>query len=79
MDEYKVEDFNDTMDKTGEVPESIHFFYGGESQTFVDALEFIGLSPINKEFGAFLLSDLSRQTMTQKKLSIHVESGEFFL
>ena len=42
----------------------------------MDALEFIGLSRLNKEFAAFLLSDLGRQTMTQNKLSIHVESGD---
>ena len=78
MDEYKVEDIKGTMDETGQVPESIYFFYGGESQIFVDALEFIGLSPISREFGAFLLSDLGRQTMTQNKLSIHVESGDIF-
>ena len=78
MDEYNVEDIKDTMGETGQVPESISFFYGGESQIFVDALEFIGLSPINREFGAFLLSDLGRQTMTQNKLSILVESGDIF-
>ena len=78
MDEYKVEDIKGTMDETGQVPESIYFFYGGESQIFVDALEFIGLSPISREFGAFLLSDLGRQTITQNKLSIHVESGDIF-
>ena len=54
------------------------FFYGGHSQQFVGALEFLGLSPINTEFAAFLLSDLGRQTMTQNKLSIHVESGDIF-
>ena len=60
------------------MPESIYFFYGGDSQNFVDALELIGLSPINREFAAFLLSELGRQTMTQNKLSIHVESGNIF-
>ena len=66
------------MDETSKLPENIYFFYGGDSQQFVDALEFLGLSPINREFAAFLLSDLGRQTMTQKKLSIHVESGDIF-
>ena len=47
MDGYQFEDIKDSMDETGQVPESIYFFYGGESQVFVDALEFIGLSPIN--------------------------------
>ena len=42
------------------------------------ASEFIGLSPISREFGAFLLSDLGRTTMTENKLSIHVGSGDIF-
>ena len=42
------------------------------------ALEFIGLSPMNREFGGFLMSDLGRQVMTKNKLSIHVESGDIF-
>ena len=37
-----------------------------------------GLSPINREFGAFLMSDLGWKTMTQNKLSIHVDSGDTF-
>ena len=35
MDEYNIEDIKDTMDETGLVPESIYFFYGGESEQFV--------------------------------------------
>ena len=65
MEEYKIDDIKDTIDETGDMPESIYFSYGGDSQKFVDALEFVGLSPINREFAAFLLSDLGRQTMTQ--------------
>ena len=78
IEEYDIPGMKETMDETGQVPESIYFFYGGDSQNFVDALEFIGLSPINREFAAFLLSDLGRQVMTQNKLSIHVESGDTF-
>ena len=76
IDEYNLDGMKNTMDETGQVPESIYFFYGGDRQQFVDALEFTGLSPINREFAAFLLSDLGRQT--QNKLSIHVESGDIF-
>ena len=65
IEEYMVDNIKDTMDETGDMPQSIYFFYGGDSQKFVDALEFVGLSPINREFAAFLLSDLGRQTMTQ--------------
>ena len=78
MEEYKIKEIRDSMDETAQVPESIYFFYGGESEQFVNVLEFIGLSPINREFNAFLLSDLGRKTMTQNKLSIHVESGNIF-
>ena len=78
MDEYKINEIKDMMDETAHVPESIYFFYGGDSDQFVNVLEFLGHSPINREFGAFLLSDLDRQTMTQNKLSIHVELGEIF-
>ena len=78
MEEYNIEDIKNTMDEQGEVPESIYFFYGGESENFVRSLEFIGLSPINREFGAFLLSDLGRKVMTENRLSIHVESGDIF-
>ena len=67
------------MDKTGQVPESIYFFYRGDSQNFVDALEFIGLSPINREFAVFLLSDLGRQTMTQNKLVSMLNLAIFFM
>ena len=78
MEEYKIEEIRDTMDETAQIPESIYFFYGGESKKFVNALEFNGLSPIIREFSAFLLSDLGKKTMTQNKLSIHVESGDIF-
>ena len=59
--------------------QKVCFFFSEESEQFVNALEFIGLSPINREFSAFLLSDLGRKTMIQNKLSIHVESGDIFL
>ena len=78
MEEYEIEKIRDTMDGNAEVPESF-FFFSEESEQFVNALEFIGLSPINREFSAFLLSDLGRKTMIQNKLSIHVESGDIFL
>ena len=78
MDENEVEKIRDTMEEKGTVPESFYFFYGGDSKLFYNALEFLVLSPINREFGAFLMSDLGLKTMTQNKLSIHVDSGDIF-
>ena len=77
MDKYEIENIRDTMDENSSSRKYL-LFYGGDNDQFVNALEFLGLSPINREFGAFLLSDLGRQTMTQNKLSIHAESGEIF-
>ena len=48
MEEYDIENIRDTMDETAQVPESIYFFYGGDSDEFVKDLEFIGRSPINR-------------------------------
>ena len=76
FEEYDVPGMKKTMDETGKIPANIYFFHGGKSQKFTDALEFLGLSPINREFAVFLLSDLGRKKMTQNKLSIHVESGD---
>ena len=55
------------------IREKFHFFYGGESENFYRALEFVGLSPMNREFGAFLMSDLGRGVMVENKLSVQVE------
>ena len=76
-EEYGFEDITETMDK-GNVPENIYLFYCGESDNFCRALEFVGLSIMNREFGAFLMSDLGRQVMTENKLSIHVETADIF-
>ena len=75
--EYGFEDIKDTIDE-GNVPENIYFFYGGESDNLYKALVFVGLSPMNREFGAFLMSDLGGQVMNDNRLLIHVESGDIF-
>ena len=38
--------------------QKVFFFYGGDSEEFVKTLEFIGLSPINREFSAFCFQTL---------------------
>ena len=63
IDEYNIPGMKDTMDNWWNTRN--YFFYGGDSEQFVNALEFLGISPINREFAAFLLSDLSRKAMSQ--------------
>ena len=76
-EEYGFEDIKEAFDE-GNFPENINFFNGGESENFYRLLEFIGLSPMNREFGTFLMSYLGRQVLVENKLSIHVESGDIF-
>ena len=52
------------MDETEQVPESIYFFYGGDSDQFIEALKFIGIQGQNREFATFLMSDEGRRLMT---------------
>ena len=53
--EYDVPGMKETMDETGKMADNIYFFYVGESQKFTDALEFLGLSPINREFASLFI------------------------
>ena len=76
-EEYSFEDTKDDFDD-GYVPDSVYFFYGGESENFARAVEFLGPDADNREFAAFLLSDLGRQVVTSNRLSIHVETGDIF-
>ena len=78
IEECNIPEMKDEMNETGEVPENIYFFYGQDSNQFVEALKFIGIQGQNREFAAFLMSDEGRRLMTQNKLSIHVETGDIF-
>ena len=78
IDKCNIPGIKDEMDETGQVPESIYFFYGGDSDQFVEALKFIGIQGQHREFATFLMSDEGRRLMTQNKLSIHVETGDIF-
>ena len=48
IDEYNIPGIKGEIDGTGQVPESIYFFYGGDSDQFVEALEFIGIQGQNR-------------------------------
>ena len=54
------------------------FFFGRDNDTFVQAVEFLSSSSKNREFRAFLLSDLGQNLMTNNSLSIHIKSGDIF-
>ena len=58
-EEYGSEDIKDAFDD-GYVPESVYFFYRGESENFSRGIDFLGPDANNREFAVFLLSDLGR-------------------
>ena len=77
-EEYGFEDIKDAFND-GYVPDGyVNFFYGGESENFARAVEFLGPDADNRKFAAFSLSDLGRQVMTSNRLLIHVETGDIF-
>ena len=55
--DYGFDETKDAFDE-GYVPESVYFFYG---KNFAQAVEFLAPNVDNREFAAFLLSDLGRQ------------------
>ena len=75
--EYSFEDIKESLDEE-KIPENIYFFYGGESDNFYRAVEFMGPDANNREFTAFLISDIGRQVMTSNTLSMHLEIGQIF-
>ena len=76
-EEYGFDDIKESFNKR-KVPENIYFFNGSTNENFSCSVEFLGPDSDNREFAAFLLSDLGRQVMTSNKLPIHVDSGDIF-
>ena len=58
-EEFGFEDIKDAF-YDGYVPESVYFFYGGKSENFSRAIEFLGSDANNREFVACLLSDFGK-------------------
>ena len=76
-EEYNFDEIKDAFDE-GTITQQLDFFYGGEDSNFNRAVEFLSLSNENREFIAFLLSDLGQNLMTNNSLSIHIEGGDIF-
>ena len=75
-EEYNFYAIKDAFDE-GDVPAQVEFFYDGENEDLVQAVEFPSLSADNREFVTFLLSDLGQNVMNNS-LSIYIESGDIF-
>ena len=75
--EYNFDEIKDAFDE-GTVPQQLDFLFGGENRNFNRAIEFLSLSNKNREFIAFLLSDLGQSLMANNSFSVHIESGDIF-
>ena len=75
-EEYNFDAIKDAFDE-GDVPPQVEFFYDGDNEDFVQAVEFPSPSADNREFVTFLLSDLGQNVMNNS-LSIYIESGDIF-
>ena len=53
-------------------------FFGGDNENVITACYSLGLSEDNKEFPSFLCWDNVQNILTEKSLSIHIESGNIF-
>ena len=71
------EEIKDAFDE-GAVPEQLEFFYGGENEIFARACNFWSLGNVNREFIAFIISDIGKNIMTNSSLSKHIESENIF-
>ena len=71
------EEIKDAFDE-GTVPEQLEFFYGGENEIFARACNFWSLGNVNREFIAFIISDIGKNIMTNSSLSKHIESENIF-
>ena len=76
-EDYNFDEIKDTFDK-GIVHESVEFFYGGGNKNFLWNIEFLSPNSDNREFAAFLLSDLGRNVMTSNRLSIHIANDDIY-
>ena len=76
-EEYNFDAIKDAFDE-GDVPPQVEFFYAGDNENFVQAVEFLPPSADNREFVTFLLSDLGQYVMNNNSLSLHIESGDIF-
>ena len=76
-EEYNFDEIKGAFDE-GNVPQQLEFFYGGENSNFTRTVEFLSPSDENREFIAFLLSDLGQNLMMNNSFSIHIESGDIF-
>ena len=76
-EEYWFDEIKDAFDKAA-VLLQLDFFYGGDNENFIHAIEFLSPSSDTREFIAYLLSEKGKNVTKSNNLSIHIEKGNIF-
>ena len=75
-EEYGFDEIKDAFDEVA-VLHRLNFFYGGDNQTFIRAIEYLAPSSDNREFIAFLLSEKGQNVMTSNRILIYIGAEIF--
>lgn len=76
-DQHNFDDIKNAFDERI-ASDQVEFFYGGDNDNFVRAIEFLSPSSKNREFIDFFSICLGNNVMKNNRLSIHVERGDIF-
>ena len=63
---------------SGDVPESLEFYFSGVNEDFFRAVRMLAPNPTNSNFIDFLATDFGSRLMRENKLSIHIETGDLY-
>ena len=75
--DYNLDRLADELD-TGQVPDQLEFYFGGQNESFFSRLLSLAPTPSNANFLDFLASDFGAEIMRQNLLSIHTASGNLY-
>ena len=74
----KLADEIDAGIDSGDVAESLEFFFGGVNENFSSAVKMLAPNPGNSSFIDFLATDFGSRLMREHKLSVHIETNYLY-
>ena len=74
----KLVDELDAGIDSGDVPESLEFYFGGQNENFFSAATILAPNPANANFIDCLASDFGSRLMRENRLSIYIEAGDLY-
>ena len=75
--EYHLDKLTDEIDN-GQVPEQLELYFGGDNENLFRQFLSLSPTPASANFIDFISSDFGAGILRQKKLSIHIETGNLY-